>query len=131
MTKRPVSVSVALLLVLVNASLWLTFGTIVASGNHPSIPDIPLVRWGMAFLALGAAGIMLGLHFLLRRQSRAAYYVALGLLATISLLIFADQFGLADLVVLLVTLAPLALLIKDRAWFLREGPGIVSRNQVG
>jgi hypothetical protein len=40
-------------------------------------------------------------------------------LAVIILASLFDDFGLADLLFVLVTLLPLALLLKDRAWYVR------------
>jgi predicted membrane channel-forming protein YqfA (hemolysin III family) len=77
----------------------------------------------MAILALLTTGLLMGLWLFLRRRSRLAYYLALGLLAVISLLTITDEFGLSDLIVLIITVAPLMLLIKDRAWYLQRAPG--------
>jgi len=54
--------------------------------------------------------------------------------AFIAILSVTDEVGLADLVVLLLTLAPIVLLLKDRRWFLSqsklppESPGADNRD---
>jgi hypothetical protein len=45
------------------------------------------------------------------------------LLAVMILASFLDEFGLADLLFVLVTLLPLALLLKDRVWYGRPTSG--------
>jgi hypothetical protein len=112
---------IALLLVRLNALLWLAFAILTAAGANPGIPDTPRVRWGLALLA-GAGGLaLLLLEVLLRRRSRVGYYATLVMLTVIALSLLADQFGLADLVVLAATAAPMILLIKVRDAFLKHG----------
>ena len=123
MTKRPSTVPAALFLLLLNALVWLVFGIIVAAGLHPSMPESDVVRWTMAVLAFLTTGVLLGLRVFLRRRSRIAYYLTIGLLVVLSTLTVTDEFGLSDLIVLIIIAAPLLLLIKDRAWYLRRSPG--------
>jgi hypothetical protein len=118
MNRLPRSVLLAFLLILLNALIWLLFGLAVAAGAIPSIPAAGGMRWIMAALALGSAAFLVGIVFFLRRHSRLAYYLALGLLAVISVLALTDQIGLLDLAALLISLVPLVLLLKDRAWYL-------------
>jgi hypothetical protein len=54
------------------------------------------------------------------RKFRLAYYMILTVLGTMAVLSITDDFGIADLVFLLVTMATIALLIRDRRWYLRE-----------
>jgi len=119
MTNRPLSVSAALIFILLNALVWFALGVIIAANAHPALPDVPLIKGIMAFLALATAGILLGLFILLGKRSRIAYFIALGLFVAISLLTIFDQFGLADLVILAINIVPIILLIKDRAWYLQ------------
>ena len=119
MTHQPRSVSIAFVFMLLDALIWLTFGLVVALGAHPALPDVPLVRWSMAVLSLAVVGALLGLSTSLRRRNRVTYVLAVSLLAVLSLVTLFDDFGLVDLAVLAVTVFPLALLLKDRAWYLR------------
>jgi lysylphosphatidylglycerol synthetase-like protein (DUF2156 family) len=125
MTNRPGSVSAALIFILLNALVWLALGVIIAANLHPGLPDIPLVKGVMAFLSFGAAAILLGLLFFLRKRSRPAWFLALGFLTLTCLLTFFDQFGLSDLVIVILNIIPIILLIKERAWFLPAKPAAV------
>jgi len=121
MTAESNTLRIAVLLVRINALLWLAFAILTAAGANPGIPDTPLVRWGLALLA-GVGGLaLLLLAVLLRRRSRVGYFGTLALLTAIALSLLADQFGLADLIVLAVTAAPMILLIKVRDEFLKHG----------
>jgi hypothetical protein len=119
MSKPPVLASVGLLLLRINALLWLAFGILTASGAHPGIPDTPFIRWGMASLAIGGALLLLTLDHFLRKHSRVAYVGTLALLSFIAISLLADQFGLADLAVLILTAAPILLLAKEHDWYLQ------------
>jgi hypothetical protein len=116
----PASVRVALLLLALDALLWFAFGVVVACGGIASINHPPVLRWGMAGLALASAASLGGIALLLSRRSRPAFFFAISLLAIIVVLSITDQIGLADLVALAVSAVPLGLLLKDRAWYLRK-----------
>ncbi len=122
MTNRPRSVTVVFGFFGLNALVWLAFGLLIAFNLHPALPNDPLLKGLMAILSLGLAGTLLGLLFLLLRRSQIAYFGAVGLLALSCLMLVFDDFGLADLVFLLISLAPLVLLLKDRAWYLEKRP---------
>jgi lysylphosphatidylglycerol synthetase-like protein (DUF2156 family) len=118
MTHRPLSVTVTLIFLFLNALIWLALGVIIAVNAHPALPDLPIVKGVMAILSFCAAGILLGLLILLRKRTRIAWFVALGFLAATSILTIFDDFGWTDLIVLVINIIPIVLLIKDRAWFL-------------
>ena len=120
--KTPQSISIALVFIILSAIIWLAFGLIVAADLHPAIPKSDVIRWAMASMSLLTSGILLGFSFLLKRKSRVAYWLTLGLLIIISILTVTDEFGIADLVVLMITLVPLGLLLKDRGWYLQPRP---------
>jgi lysylphosphatidylglycerol synthetase-like protein (DUF2156 family) len=119
MTNRPFSVSVTSILILLNALIWLAFGVIVAANAHPALPDLPIVKGIMAFMAFAAAGIFLAVFISLGKRSRIAYFIALGVFVATSFLTIFDDFGLVDLAVLAINIAPIILLIKDRTWYLQ------------
>ncbi len=119
MTNRPLSVSIALLIIIINAVLWLAFSIIIAVNAHPAIPDLPLIKWIMAALALITATWLLGLFIFLGKRMKIAYYPAIAFLLLISLLTIFDDFGIIDLAVLILHIIPLILLIKDRTWYLQ------------
>ena len=118
MTRPPVSVTVSIGLILVNAIVWIAFAVIVAARMHPSLPAGDLVRVIMASLALLAAAVLVFLSIMLRRRSRWGYILTVAALILLAALTIADEVGLADLVVLAIAVIPLSLLIKDRAWYL-------------
>lgn len=117
MTKPPVLFSAAVILILLNGLIWLVFSLIVAAEWHPAMPDSELVRWGMSLLALLNAAALLVLSILLRRRTIIAFYLTLALLFVVLLLTLADDFGLSDLIVLVITLAPIVMLLKERTWY--------------
>ncbi|MFZ2096958.1 MAG: hypothetical protein WAV05_09990 [Anaerolineales bacterium] len=118
--KRPISVTVTFLLILVNALIWLVLGILIVTNAHPAIPDQPLVKGIMAVLSLMAAGILLALLLSIRHRNRIAYFLTLAAFIITALLVFFDDVGVSDLIVLLLNLIPVVLLIKDRAWYLQS-----------
>ena len=125
LTKRPLSVLINLIFILLNALVWLALGVIIALHAHPALPDNPIIQGAMAFLSFCAAGILLGILIFLLRRIRIAWFASLGFLAVTSILTIFDDFGWTDLVVLVVNLVPIILLIKDRAWYLQGKPGVL------
>ncbi|HBG74481.1 MAG: hypothetical protein A2X25_14265 [Chloroflexi bacterium GWB2_49_20] len=120
MNKLFVSIYAALIFILLNAIVWLSFGLIIAFDMHPSLPELPLLRDGMAFVSLIMAGILFALEFFLARRNRIAFFLTVGLLLITSLLGFFDDFGVADFLFLVINFVPILLLIKDRAWYLHN-----------
>jgi hypothetical protein len=110
-------VTIARLLIALNALIWLGFGLIVASGAHPAVPDSAVLRWIMGVGGLLAGAALAVLALLLGRPRRWVYLVSLTALAVLAALSIADQVGLADLAVLAIQLAAIACLLRGRAWF--------------
>ena len=119
MTTRPRSVCMAFTLILINILIWLAFSIIVTANLHPAIPNQHLIKTIMASLAFVIAALLSVLLFFLSRQNHTAYFLALGLFVSLSFAAIFDDFGLIDLVVLVINVAPMALLIKDRSWYLQ------------
>lgn len=117
MNRKPVSVSIALILVLVNAAFWLIFGFMFAF-RPTSMPEG--LKWIMVLLAISSSVILAVLARFLNRRNRLAYYASLTFLAVIAVLSITDEFGWLDLVSLLISLVPLGLLLKDRRWYLSD-----------
>ena len=117
--RPPISATFTLVFILLNALFWLGFGIIIALDLHPALPNQPFIKTIMTFFALGISGIMVGLFIFLRKRNQITYYLTVGILAGIALLTIFDEFGVADLIVLIINLVPLILLIKDRDWFLQ------------
>jgi hypothetical protein len=124
MNKRPLSVAVALAFVILNLLVWLGLGILVAVNAHPALPDSPLVRGVMSAGSFVIAGVILVLMILLLyRHSRAAYHLTIAFFVFTSLLNFFDDFGLVDLVALVINILPVILLLKDRTWYLSGRQG--------
>jgi hypothetical protein len=113
------TVRITQFLILLNATIWLAFGILIGIGMHPSFTQPSVLRWGMAISSLLAAGFLTLLVVLLRRRNRIAYWVAVILLAGISIAGTLDEIGLADLAFVIATILALVLLLKDRNWYLR------------
>jgi hypothetical protein len=114
---------IALLLILLDALFWFIFSFLLAAGLHPSIPEGDLVRWGMAGLSTLTAGALLLSVFMLRKRSRVAYLLTLSLLGMISVLTVTDEFGFADLLVLLLHVIPMLFLWFERRQFFPSSQG--------
>lgn len=106
--------------VLLNAIIWLVFSIIVATGNHPALPDSELFKWFLAISAFLSAAFLFLLFFLLRKKSKIAYFLTIAFLILIVLLTIMDDLGIVDFLVLLITLLPIVLLIKDRNLFFKN-----------
>jgi len=120
MTNRPLTVNVNYAFILLNILIWLVLGVIIAFDAHPALPDIPVMKGIMAGLSLTIACILLVLFIYLYKSNKTAYYLMLAFFAVSSILTILDDVGLSDLVVLLINIIPIALLLKDRVWYLRE-----------
>lgn len=120
MKNSPLIIKIALVFILINAIGWLVLGILVATGVHTGLPDDATLKLIMMLGLFGGAIILLLLFQLLRMRKRLAYFITLVVLALIMLLTLFDQVGLADAVVLVITLVPFALLILGRKWFLQQ-----------
>ena len=120
MPKKPITVTIAFVFILLNAMVWLGFTILVAWNLHPALPDSPAIRWIMGILAFGCACTLVALAVLLAKRFRLAYYPTAGLLALLVVLTLTDEVGLADWIYLILAATPLLLLIKDRSWYLRK-----------
>jgi len=117
-TKPPLAVGLARLLIALNALIWLSFGVIVASGAHPAMPHSGVLRWIMAIGGLLAGAALVTLAVLLGRKRRWVHRASLAVLAVLAALSITDQVGLADLAVLALQLTAIACLLRGRAWFM-------------
>ena len=115
----PKSVTPTLILILLNAAFWFIYAliTILTSNRADSISYV--ARWIFSFLAIGTSIVLVVLFFLLRKRIRFAYFIALIVLALLAFLSLTDQVGWWDVFSLLISAAPIVLLLKDRKWYLR------------
>ncbi len=121
MEKRPVSVRLTLVFMLINAVIWLGFGVIVLSGLHPALDESKLIRFGYGGIAILAAAFLMLMYFLLRKPKKIAWYLSVLFFVAGAVVTLFDDFGWVDLVFMLVDLVPLVLFIKDRKWYLNNG----------
>jgi hypothetical protein len=107
------------MLIVLLAGFWFLAGiyAIVISGSHKNTPAWVFVLMGI--LMLLDAGMMLLFVRGLGRQSTWSYHLLILLLGVNAVLIFADQVGFVDLIVLLLTIAPLLILIFRRSSFVK------------
>ena len=119
MTNRPLTVTINLIVILLNAIIWLVLGIIIAVYPPPPLPPLPQMKVILAALSIAIAIILLGLTFFLFKRSRTAFYLTLIFFGITSILTFFDDVGLSDLIFLAVSLIPIILLIKDRAWYVQ------------
>ena len=100
-------------LFVLNAAIWLALGVytlIRMAGRYPG----QLFVWIVGLLMFGNALAMLISAFGLGKPQRRFFYFALGVLLVNILLTFTDQFGLLDLLTLLLDLVLLAILLVIR-----------------
>ena len=121
MKNIPIIIKVALGFILLVALVWLVIGVLIAAQLHPGLSTSdPLIHWGMAAASFAAFVVLVALAGLLAKRRRLAFFITLVALAVVMLLTLFDQMGWADLLMLLVTLVPFALLIIGRKWFLQQ-----------
>ena len=117
---RRISVRITFYFLLADSLLWLAYAVVVAAGLHPALPESALLRWLIPVLALAGSAALPGFYLLARRFGAVGYFPLLALLTLISLLTVADDFGLADLNVLILHLIPIVLLVIDRSFYRRS-----------
>jgi hypothetical protein len=119
MNRPAKSVSITLVFIILNAIFWFVYAFIMALGGIPSTAISSTVKWVMAILALDSSAALVGTAIFLWRHNRFAFYFGLVILATIAILSITDEFGLLDIFSLLISLIPLVLMLRDRAWYLQ------------
>lgn len=78
-------------------------------------PDQSTVMLGIAILMFGNVGALILCGLIVGKRSRWAFLFALVVLSVNIVLTVTDQFGLIDLITMLIDLAILGLLFFDRA----------------
>ena len=116
----PLSIRAAQALFIINTLTWLGIGIATflrASDNRSDDSSIMMIV--IAILMFGNAAAMLWNAWGLGKRRRLFYYCALVILAVNILLTVTDQFGLLDLITLLVDAALFILLIVDRKRYMQ------------
>ena len=120
MKKRPKTILITQYLILLNVAIWAGYAIFTLLTRNDSHTGISTATWIMSALALASALALVVVVLLLRQQRRSGYYLGLILLTLIAILSITDQLGLLDILSLLISLAPLILLIRDRKWYLQK-----------
>jgi hypothetical protein len=117
MKHRPITVTIIHVLLILNSLIWFVFGGIVAFHLHPALPAQPVIIGIMTLLSFAAGAILLCLFYFLSRKNKIAYTLTLVFFAMSSMVIFLDDIGWVDILVLIINLLPLLLLILNRNWY--------------
>jgi len=121
MNKRPITITISLVLMALSALVWLVFGFSIVTGLHPTIAFDTLINQVMAILSLLCASIISLLVIFLARRSKLAYWISLPLLALVTLFSLADEIGVADVASFTIAAVALVCLIAGRRWFFKKG----------
>jgi drug/metabolite transporter (DMT)-like permease len=108
------------ILILLNAAIWAGYTVYTLLNRNTSGTGLSAATWIMSALALASALALVVVVLLLRQHRRSGYYLGLILLTLIAILSITDQIGLLDILSLLISLAPLILLVRDRKWYLKK-----------
>jgi len=127
-TNRPVTVTINLVVILVNALIWFILAISIAANAIPGLAGPSAMKVGLAIVSIAMGGVLLVLTFFLFKHSLKAFYLILAFFVFTSILVIFDDIGLTDIIVLSISLIPIILLIKDRAWYLQLKPNIEETN---
>lgn len=108
------SIRTAQALFFLNTAIWLVFGLVSIYRVLSRVGEQTLTAWVIAIFMFGNAVAMFFSGFLVARRNRYGYYFALAVLIVNILLTFTDEFGIFDLVTLLIDLVLLVLLVAGR-----------------
>ena len=108
------SVRAAQILFFLNAAIWLVLGIISLFRIPHNGQGQYLVPIIIGILMFGNAGAMALCGILLGKQRRSFLYLAVGVLAINILLTITDQFGVLDLITLIIDVILLGLLFLTR-----------------
>ena len=96
-----------------NTAVWLTL-TIFSIGRiGGDAPGGPVTLWIITILMLGNAAAFLWCSWAVQKQNRLYHFIIIAILGANIFLTFTDEFGLMDLLTLLLDLALLALVLSD------------------
>lgn len=120
MTHRPVTVTINLAIILLNALIWIILAIVIAANALPGLGDLPTTKWVLGLLSITIAITLLVLTYFIYKHRLKAYILTLAFFGITSLLTIFDDVGLPDAIFLVISLIPIILLIKDRAWYLQS-----------
>jgi len=116
--KSPNPIRLAQALFFLNAAIWLLFGIYTLTEMAGRCPGQSMTVWISGILMFGNCVAMLLCGVGLGTQRRLFYYLSLAVLVANIILTVTDEFGLLDLITLLIDLALLGLLIATRKRYL-------------
>jgi len=108
-SKAPTPVIVAQAIFLLNAAIWILFSILTLRRMHES------TAWIIAILMAGNAGAMLLAGWGIGKRQKWFYYLGIAVLAVNIVLTVTDEFGLFDLITLLIDVILLVLLLATRS----------------
>ncbi len=120
MKTAPPTVLYARMLVGLNALTWMAFGALVLIGAHPSYAASEDLRLGMAAAAFAVGAVLWTLGLQLGLPRPIVFWMTVALLGAATVASFFDNLGPMDLAYAIVTVATIALLLRDRNWHLQR-----------
>ena len=114
LSKSSAPVVAAQSLFFLNAAIWLVFGIVTLLGMATRHPEQAVAYGIIAFLMFGNVGAMILSGLAIGKRHRLFYFFALAVLGINIVLTVTDQFGVFDLITLLIDVCLLGLLIAIR-----------------
>jgi len=118
-TKSPSPIKVTQVLFFINAAIWLLFGAVslIRMVNNSSQIVATLI---ISIFMLGNVGAMLIAGVGIAKRNQWSYYFGLAVLAINIVLTITDEFGVFDLLTLIIDLVLLGLLIVTKSFYHRS-----------
>lgn len=116
LAKGPNPIRAAQVLFFINAAIWLLFG-VISLTRMASSSDQVIAALAVSILMLGNVGAMLIAGIGIGRQNRSLYYFGILVLLINIILTITDEFGVFDLITLMLDVFLLGLLIATRSHY--------------
>jgi len=116
-SKAPTPVIVAQAMFFLNAAIWMLLSVLTLRRMHGSM------AWIIAILMAGNASAMFLAGWGIGKRHKWFYYLGIAVLAVNIVLTVTDQFGLLDLLTLLIDVTLLVLLLATRSRYARDWKG--------
>ena len=116
--ETPTSVKAAQVLLFILGAIWILFGvaSLISLVNSSTNPTVTL--WVVAILMFGNAGALLVIGWGIGKQKRLFFSLGIIVLAANIFLTVTDEFGIFDLITLIIDLVLLILLFVTRSRYL-------------
>jgi len=121
-TKRPITVTTTLILIFINALIWLA-GAILQAFSiyfHPGGLGEDVIGWSMVILLLSFTILWVTLAIFLTRHNKVAYYIAAAIFILEAALTIREDLSRIGWLFLILTITALVSLISSRRWFLQS-----------